>query len=225
MMGTVRTEESDPFCMPPVDLAALLFDSSWTRFAVIGDSLSAGVGDPSPGYVNSGWPDRVADILRLVRPGLAYLNTASVGATTAQILEKQADRMAEFGPDLLHIPCGANDIVRRHVDFAEVERTLRRMYDIAAGTGAQLMTFTLGSAYVVPVFPDWDERVRALNDITRTLAAEYSAVVVDMWGHPVNSRENLLSEDGIHFSTSGQAVLATEVVKNLAYLLNSRTRV
>ncbi|MDC7340881.1 hypothetical protein PQR15_35995 [Streptomyces lydicus] len=50
----------------------------------------------------------------------------------------------------------------------------------------------------------------------RGLASEYDALVVDMWDHPVNDRGNLLSEDRIHFSTSGQAVMATEVVKMLA---------
>lgn len=204
--------------MPPMAAAALLRDAPWSRFAVIGDSLSAGTGDPSPGYGDLGWSDRVADILRQVRPDLRYLNTSVVGATTAQALEHQADHMLEFGPDLLHLPCGANDIVRRSPDYDEIERTLRRMYEIAAGTGAQLMTFTLGKAYVVPVFPDWADRVRTVNDITRGLAAAYGAVVVDMWDHPVNDREDLLSEDRIHFSTSGQAVMATEIVKQLARL-------
>jgi lysophospholipase L1-like esterase len=224
MASTQLTEESDPFCLQPLDAAALLFDAPWHRFAVIGDSLSAGTGDPSPGYANVGWSDRFADILRRVRPDLEYLNTAEDGTTTALTLEKQIDRMLEFDPDLLHLPCGANDLVRRKPDFGEIEQTLRRMYDLASETGAQLTTFTLGKAYVVPVFPDWSERVARVNDITRALAAEYEAVVVDMWDHPINAREDLLSEDRIHFSTSGQAVMATEMVKGLAHVLCRTTR-
>jgi lysophospholipase L1-like esterase len=216
------TEETDPFCVPTLDAAALLFDAPWRRFAVIGDSLSAGTGDPSPGYASMGWADRVADTLRRVHPDLAYLNIAQNGATTAQALENQADRMVDFAPDLLHLPCGANDIVRRVPDFGDIEQTLRDMYRLAAGTGAQPMTFTLGKAYVVPVFPDWDERVRKVNDITRCLAAEYDAFVVDMWDHPVNERPNLLSADRIHFSASGQTVMAAEVVKLLAHRLGKR---
>ncbi|MFF3322784.1 SGNH/GDSL hydrolase family protein [Streptomyces sp. NPDC002889] len=224
MASTQRTEESDPFCLQSLDAAALLFDAPWHRFAVIGDSLSAGTGDPSPGYANVGWSDRFADILRRVRPDLEYLNTAEVAATTAQTLERQIDRMLEFTPDLLHLPCGANDLVRRKPDFDEIEQALRRMYDLASRTGAQLTTFTLGRAYVVPVFPDWSERVARANDITRALAAEFKAVVVDMWDHPVNARDDLLSEDRIHFSASGQAVMATEMVKGLAHVLSRTTR-
>ncbi|MFF4575889.1 hypothetical protein [Streptomyces sp. NPDC001410] len=100
---------------------------------------------------------------------------------------------------------------------------MRKMYDLATETGVQLTTFTLGRSYVVPVFPDWTERVLTLNDLTRALAAQYDAVVVDMWDHPVNSRENLLSTDRIHFSTSGQAVMASEMVRAPAATLARRT--
>jgi lysophospholipase L1-like esterase len=214
------TEDNDPFCMPVEDAAALLFNAPWRRFAVFGDSLSAGTGDASPGYVDLGWADRVANILRRVVPDLAYLNTAEIGATTNDALAKQKDRILEFGPDLLHVPCGANDIVRRVPDFDSIEATLRQMYDMASGTGAQLTTFTLGRAFVVPIFPDWEERIRTVNHITRTLAAAYGAIVVDMYDHPVNDRADLLSADRIHFSTLGQAVMATEVVKGLAGVLD-----
>ncbi len=221
MTSTFAAEENDPFCLSTEDAAGLLRAAPWRRFGVFGDSLSAGTGDASPGYVDLGWADRVAAVLRLIVPGLAYLNTAEIGSTTEETLARQQDRILEFAPDLLHVPCGANDIVRREPDFAAIEAALRRMYDVASGTGAQLTTFTLGRAYVVPVFPDWTERVTRLNDITRALAAAYGAVVVDMYDHPVNDRDDLLSADRIHFSTSGQAVMATEVARGLAHLLDN----
>ena len=130
------------------------------------------------------------------------------------------DRVLAFALDLLHLPCGADDIVRREPVFDEIERTLRHMHEIATRTDAQLTTFTQGKAYVVPWFPDWHDRVRKLNSVTRTLAAEHGAVVVDMWDHPLNERENLLSADRIHFSTSGQAVMASEMITELARKLD-----
>ncbi|MFH8368128.1 SGNH/GDSL hydrolase family protein [Streptomyces sp. NPDC018031] len=224
MTATARilTEESDPFCLPPARAAELLAGAPWRRFAAVGDSLSAGTGDPSPGYATLGWPDRVADVLRRVHPDLAYLNTAETGATTAGTLAAQADRLAAFGPDLVHLPCGANDLFRAAPDFPAIERDLRRLFALAAGTGAQLTAFTLGSAFVVPGFPDWPDRVRRVNALTRGLAREHGAVLVDMWDHPVNSRPDLLSADRIHFAMSGQAVLAAEVVRGLAGLLAAR---
>jgi hypothetical protein len=192
-------EQTDPFCLPELTAAALLFDAPWRRFGVVGDL--------TPRYTNRGWSDRVAKVLRMVRPDVRYLNTSEFGVTTAH----QLDGMVEFGPDLLHLPCGPNDILRRDPDFDLIEKTMRRMYDLAAGTGALLTTFTLGRAYVVPAFPDWHERIRAMNAITRRVGAEYEAVVIDMWNH-----------DRIHFSTSGQAVMASEVVRQLAHVLSSR---
>ena len=212
----VTTEETDPFCDAPAESAARLASASWRRFGVIGDSLSLGTGDPTPGYASLGWPDRVADVLRRVNPGLAYLNTAEIGATTEQTLERQLERMLAFEPDLLHLPCGANDIARRVPDFAAIEATMRRMYEAASSTGAVLTTFTLGSAYVIPVIADWQERLRRVNELTRSLASEYGALVIDMWDHPVNEREDLVSADGIHFAACGQAVLATEFARRLA---------
>jgi lysophospholipase L1-like esterase len=222
--ATVFHEESDPFCLSSAASAELLADAPWRRFATVGDSLSAGTGDPSPGYATLGWADRVADILRRVHPDLGYLNIAEIGATTAKTLETQADRMIEFGPDLIHVPSGANDLFRPEPDFADIEQTLRRLFELAAGTGAQLTTFTLGRAFVVPKYQDWQDRVRAVNAITRTLAGDYDAVLIDMWDHPINSRPDLLSADRIHFSMSGQAVMASEIVKGLAGALDTSRR-
>ncbi|WP_330172356.1 SGNH/GDSL hydrolase family protein [Streptomyces sp. NBC_01498] len=217
------TEETDPFCLSPARATRLLTGAPWRRFAVAGDSLAAGTGDPSPGYLDRPWGDRVADALRRVRPELVYLNTGTIGATAADTLGQQIGGIAEFGPDLLHLSCGANDLFRRRPDFDAVEETLRHVFRAAAGTGARVTTFTLGRAFDVPVFPDFPQRVRALNTITRDLAAEFGIVVVEMWDHPLNSRPDLLSADRIHFSTSGQAVMASEVVRGLADVLNTVT--
>lgn len=213
---TRLVEESDPYCLTAAHAAALLGQAPWRRFATIGDSLSAGTGDPSPGYASLGWPARVADVLRRVHPDLAYLNLAEVGATTDKALRTQLDRLVEFGPDLVHVPCGANDLFRPDPDYAVIARELGRVFDIAAGTGAQLTVFTLGRAFVVPRYADWSDRVRRVNEITRALASRHGAVLVDMWDHPINDRPDLLSADRIHFAAAGQAVMAAEIVKGLA---------
>ncbi|MEV6034796.1 SGNH/GDSL hydrolase family protein [Nonomuraea sp. NPDC052116] len=217
-----RAEESDPYCLPAARAADLLARAPWRRFATVGDSLAAGTGDPSPGYAGLGWPDRVADVLRRIHPDLAYLKAAEVGATASRTVRTQLDRLGAFGPDLVHVSCGANDLFRPDPDYAAVEASMGRVFEFAAGTGAQLTTFTLGRAFVVPGYADWGDRVRRVNDITRGLAADHGAVLADMWDHPVNDRPDLLSADRIHFAGAGQAVLAAEIVKGLARLLGAQ---
>ncbi|MFF5075519.1 SGNH/GDSL hydrolase family protein [Actinoplanes sp. NPDC000266] len=211
----MTAETTDPDVLSPDAAAELLTGAPWRRFAVFGDSLSLGVGDPTPGYDSLGWADRVHRALRRAQPGLACLNTARVGVTTAQALAEQTGPIAAFGPDLLHLNSGANDIIRRRPDWGRIESDLRAMYEWAAGTGAQLSVFTLGRAFVIPAFPDFSDRVARLNDITRTLAAEHGAAVADCWDHPLNDRPNLLSDDRIHFATMGQAVIASLMIKTL----------
>src|SRR5687768_10065888 len=120
------TEATDPYVLSPEEGARLLADAPWRRFGVFGDSLSLGVGDASPGYEDLGWPARVERVLRRVHPDLAHLNTGRVGATTAEALREQAEQIEEFGPDLLHLNSGANDIIQRRPDWARIEDDLHR---------------------------------------------------------------------------------------------------
>jgi lysophospholipase L1-like esterase len=210
------TESTDPYCLSDRDAAALLAGAAWTRFASIGDSLSAGTSDPSPGYRTLPWPDRVRGVLQVVKPGLAYLNTAEIGVTTRKAIATQAHRILDFAPDLLHLPSGANDLFRSDPSFDRIEDDLRELYELAAGTGATLTVFTLVRRFVIPTIPDFAERVSRVNAITRRLAAEHGAIVIDTWDHPVNDRPDLLSADQIHLASAGQAVLAAEVIRALA---------
>lgn len=213
------TETTDPDLVSPEAGANILASAPWRRFGVFGDSLSLGIGDATPGYDDLGWSARVERVLRRVHPDLAYLNTATVGATTAQALGEQAERIEEFGPDLLHLNSGANDIIRRAPDWGQIEDNLRAMYAWAAGTGAQLSVITLGRAFVIPAFPDFSDRVARLNDVTRTLAREHNVAVADCWDHSLNDRPNLLSDDRIHFATTGQAIIASLMIEALGALL------
>lgn len=216
------TEATDPDVLSTDAGAKILAAAPWRRFGVLGDSLSLGVGDATPGYDNLGWASRVARVLRRGTPHLAYLNTAVIGATTATALEEQAARLNEFGPDLLHLNSGANDIMRRKPDWGRIEDDLRAMYDWASGTGAALSVFTLARAFVIPAYPDFPDRVARLNELTRTLAAEHGATVAECWDHPLNDRTDLLSADRIHFAATGQAIIASIMIEALGARLKAQ---
>ncbi|UAK32606.1 SGNH/GDSL hydrolase family protein [Nocardia asteroides] len=215
----IRTEANDPLLLPLAEQRRLLADAPWQRYAVLGDSIAQGVGDPSPGYDPRGWADRVAAVLAEARPGLAYLNTGRIGATSDQVLAEQLPAVLEFRPDLVHLTCGGNDLFLAGGDLTQLRTNLDTLFGTLARTGAQVVTFTLADVWEVermaPMRPMRD-RMAALNDLVRELAARYDALLLELWDHPLRLREDLMSADLIHFSMSGHAVLASDMVRMLA---------
>ncbi|MFC7449234.1 SGNH/GDSL hydrolase family protein [Rhodococcus daqingensis] len=210
-----RTESTDPMCLSAAEARALLTYAPWSRYAVMGDSIAEGIGDPSPGYATTPWADRVAAVLKSTQPDLAYLNTGRMGATSAQVLDEQLQTVLDFDPDLVHITFGANDLWMPEADFDAMADNLETAFAAVHRRGAQISTLALADVFVGRRMRPMRERIAHLNDVTRTLAARYDAVLVDMWEHPLRLRPDLMSADLIHFAMTGHAVLATEVVRAL----------
>ncbi|MEV6274936.1 SGNH/GDSL hydrolase family protein [Nocardia sp. NPDC051832] len=218
MQNVIRSEADDPLVLPAAAARQRLAGAPWQRFAVLGDSIAQGVGDPSPGYEPKGWADRLAAVLTEVNPALAYLNTGKIGATSAQVLTGQLQRVLDFRPDLVHLTCGGNDLFLPGGNIADLRANLDTMFAALTETGAQVTTFTVSDVWEVermaPMRP-MRERMAQLNTILREVAARYDVLLVEFWEHPLRLREDLMSADLIHFSTSGHAVVATEMVRAL----------
>ncbi|WP_238847205.1 SGNH/GDSL hydrolase family protein [Nocardia arthritidis] len=214
----IHTEADDPMLLSTEAARRLLGDAPWRRFAVLGDSIAQGVRDPSPGYLNLGWADRVADILTSIEPAVAYRNTGRQGATSAQVVAEQLDEIIEFRPDLVHIVCGGNDLFTGHGSIAALRTNLDTLFGALARTGAQLSTFTMADVWdlerMAPMRPMRAPMAR-VNEVIRATAARYDAVLVDFWDHPLRLRPDLMSADLIHFTASGHAVVAAEVIRAL----------
>lgn len=212
------TESDDPLILAAQQAHVLLTGAPWRRFAVLGDSIAAGTGDQSPGYAPTGWADRVAAVLTAVEPATAYRNTGRIGATSSQVLERQLPEILEFAPDLVHVNCGANDLFEPRADLDRVHENLSTICAALTATGAQLSVFTVADVWDVermaPMRP-MRSKMAALNGVVRAIAAEYDAVLTEFWEHPVRSRPELMSADLLHFTTSGHAVVASEVIRSL----------
>jgi hypothetical protein len=139
------------------------------------------------------------------------------------VLEQRGDR----SDDRTHIgdTDAANDQIRSgpaspavrcerrltaRADFDEIARALTCMFELAAGAEAQLTTFTLGKAFVVANFPDW--HLRCTDSTTSRERSPSSSVrSSSTCGTTRSTRGPICSApDHIHFSTSGQAVMASE---------------
>ncbi|MFD4353512.1 SGNH/GDSL hydrolase family protein [Nocardia sp. NPDC058518] len=216
-------EADDPLVLAPEQTAALLAGAPWQRFAVLGDSIAAGTGDRSPGYAPTGWADRVAADLTAVNPALAYRNTGRIGATSGQVIDRQLSEILDFAPDLVHVSCGGNDLFTAGGDVDQLHANLSTILTALAATGAQLSIFTMADVWAVERMAPMRAmrpRMIALNEVLRAVAAEFDAVLTEFWDHPLRSRPELMSADLIHFTTSGHAVVASEVVRSLAPLID-----
>ncbi|MGV9711630.1 SGNH/GDSL hydrolase family protein [Gordonia sp. NPDC003424] len=209
-----RSEVDDPLVLAPEDARLRLAGAPWQRFAVIGDSIAEGIGDRSPGYADLPWADRVATMLRSVRPNLAYLNTGRTGATTSQVHTEQLSTLADFEPDLVHISCGGNDVFLG-ADMDTVEHDLDALCTAVVATGATVSMFTLADAFTGK-FASFRPRFDEFAGIVRRVAHHHDAVLTEFWDHPARLRRNWLSDDRIHLSRAGHAVVASEVARSLA---------
>ncbi|NGN67986.1 SGNH/GDSL hydrolase family protein [Streptomyces sp. A7024] len=221
--ATYEREAADPLCLPPAEAAGLLAAAPWRRLAVMGDSFACGTGDPSPGYAEQRWPERVAAALgRGRRPVFQYLNTGVDGLRTAEVRAGQLEQVLAFRPDLVNVAAGGNDLFVERPDLDAVEAELDAIYGALRAQGADMFTFTVTNVFdTFPELAAFREPMAALNERIRAVARRHGAVLVEMWEHPVRLRKTLLSADGIHFAMEGQAALATEIVKALAERLRA----
>jgi lysophospholipase L1-like esterase len=212
-------EAADPHCLGDGATDELLRGAPWRRFAVVGDSLAEGLGDPLPGYRTASWADRTAEALHRVAPGLAYVNLGERGLTTAQVRARQADRAAAFAPDLVAVVCGGNDLLLPGFSPTAVAAEMDLLFGRFAAPGTTLFAFALANvATAVPELRGGplEEGVAALNGIVRKTAAGHGAVLVEMYDHPAVGDRDLYSADLVHASARGHAVIAAATARALS---------
>lgn len=85
----MRTEADDPLCIDAGLAADLLASLPWQRLVVLGDSVTAGVMDPLPGYATRSFADRLSDALAATRPDFESRNLAHPFLRIAEIRDRQ----------------------------------------------------------------------------------------------------------------------------------------
>jgi lysophospholipase L1-like esterase len=212
-------EAADPHCLAEGEGEELLRGAPWRRFAVVGDSLAEGLGDPLPGYRTASWADRTAEALHSAAPGTVYANLGRRGLTTAQVRAEQADRAAAFAPDLVAVVCGGNDLLLPGFSPAAVAREMDLLFGRLAAPGRTLFAFALANvAAAVPELRGGplEEGVALLNGIVRETAQRHAAVLVEMYDHPAVGDRDLYSADLVHATARGHAVIAAATIRALS---------
>jgi lysophospholipase L1-like esterase len=205
------TEADDPY----LAVASKLAGTRWKRFAVIGDSMAEGIGDPVPGYRHLGWADRVAQ-----RLGGEYLNLGRRNLLAAEVRDTQLDRALAFTPDLAAVVCGGNDLMRRDHDPAAVEKALDGLVGALRAKGSDVIMFAPFDMSQTELLPEdhkarWRSLIDRMSELAATVAHRHGALLVDCRAHPAGADPSIYSGDRVHLNARGHAICAAETLRAL----------
>lgn len=211
--ASFAAEARDPHCLDAAARGALLAAAPWERVVALGDSIAEGVREPSPGYQDLGWVDRIAAALGEVRPALKLRNLGRRDRLAAEVRGQQLAAAVAFGPDLAIVAAGGNDTLRRRFDLAAVEHELEQIVAALRAGGADVLTLGLLDASSSPFVPEelrapLTARLHELADATRAIAERHGALHLQMREHPVNADPGIYASDGLHLNARGHAIVA-----------------
>ncbi|WCN78798.1 SGNH/GDSL hydrolase family protein [Micromonospora sp. LH3U1] len=224
-MPSTLTESTDPYCLRSGEAAELLRGHPWRRFVALGDSVVEGMCEPTPGYPDVQWVDRIAAELTGVRPGLAYRNLGRRGLRAHQVRASQLAPALAFAPDLALVVCGGNDAFHPAYDADAVDEELTAMISALRGAGADVITVGMFDVSHSPAVPEHvraglGQRMRRLSAHTAGLAERLNTVHVHLTDHPLTADPTLYSTDGRHGSARSDAIAAAETLRRLSTHLN-----
>ncbi|MDG9719595.1 SGNH/GDSL hydrolase family protein [Streptomyces sp. DH24] len=181
-----------------------------TRFVALGDSLTAGVGDPC----GDGWRGWAA----LLAPGLDrgpgdFTNLAQSGAQTRDVLERQLPDALALRPHLASVVVGVNDTLRRTFDIHAVTTRLDEVYAALTRQGTVLLTACLPDPGAMLGLPGslarpLARRQRAVNTVVHALSDRYGAVHLHAAEGDWITDRAMWSADRLHPGERGHRQLA-----------------
>jgi lysophospholipase L1-like esterase len=220
MTYATSREAADPYCLGVGEAARLLADHPWRRFVVVGDSVAEGIFEPTDGYLDVSWTDRIAVELTAAAPDLVYLNLGRRNLVAAQVRAGQLDEAIGFKPDLALVACGANDAIDPRYRPDAVDAELRLMIGALQAAGATVMTISVLVLDDYPglpraIRPAVPGRLRVWRSHLAALGSALGTVHVDLTDHPSERGPGMVSADGVHGSGRSHAISAAASIRRL----------
>jgi lysophospholipase L1-like esterase len=190
------------------------------RFVGLGDSITAGYGDPMPDGTWRGWAALLAS--GLAPPGgVEFHNLANSGAQSHDVAAGQLPTALRLRPDLAAVIVGVNDALRGSFDVARFHGSFCSTVGGLRESGAVVLTARLpdpGRMLRLPraLARPLDRRIRAVNAVVDEVANRYHTVHFDGAGHPSTYDRRMWSVDRLHPSERGHRLLATGFADLLA---------
>jgi lysophospholipase L1-like esterase len=180
------------------------------RYVAIGDSSTEGLEDKYEDGSYRGWADRLAQhIADTQDEPLEYANLAVRGLRINEIRNTQFDDALALAPDLMTIFGGVNDVLVPTHDFAAIREDYEAMFSEAIAADITVLTFTVPdpSGYN-PLGKRLKDRLFRLNDVIRSVADRYGALLVDFQRYPIAEDPRLWYEDRLHGNPLGHERVA-----------------
>ncbi len=183
------------------------------RIAILGDSLTAGLGLPKAAAYPSLLQERIdADGL-----GFEIVNAGVSGDTTAGGLAR-LDWALDGDVRILIVALGANDGLRG-LPSSELQSNLAQIIERAQGRG---ITVILAGMEAPPNYGR--DYIGSFHQVYPTLAAKYHVALVPFLLQNVAGIETLNQRDGIHPTAAGAKIVADTVWSVLKPIAESRKR-
>jgi lysophospholipase L1-like esterase len=213
-------ERNDPQCLDPERAADLLRGLPWGRLAVLGDSVTAGVMGPLPGYRTRSFADRLVDALAATRPAFESVTLARPSLRLAEIREQQLQPALDFRPDAVLVSAGGNDAFQEY-DADDLARDVEALLVPLAEAGAVPVTiglFDLARSGLVPprAAEAMAHRFDELDRVTAAVSSALGGVHIDTHHHPSAADPGIYADDGIHANARGHAIAFAAIVDTLA---------
>lgn len=182
------------------------------RFVALGDSLTAGVGDPVAGGWR-GWAALLAAGLAGGGTAAEFRNLAVSGALTRDVAERQTPEALAYAPDIAAVVVGVNDTLRCTFDIEDLARRLDAVCAALADCGAVLLTTCLpdpGSMLGLPTLlaRPLARRQRAVNAVVHALSDRYDAVHLHAADASWVADRSMWSTDRLHPGERGHRMIA-----------------
>ncbi len=222
MTGTMAPAEvRDPHCLTLDEGARLLESHPFRRVVVMGDSVAAGVREPTRGYLDLSMADRLHDALSAGRPELSFSNLGVTGLKIAEVTATQLDVALEQQPDLVVLSAGGNDAFERGFDRDRTAAELKHLVGRLSDAGARVVLiglFDIGGSGLLPqeFGPKMSAKFAVLDEVMHQVAAEVPGCVVsDNRAHPLSQDPSIFSSDLIHCNARGHAVAAATLLRDV----------
>lgn len=217
-------EYSDPRVLHPAEADNLLRGAPWRRFAVLGDSIAEGLGEPALGYTDAPWADRVALALdRAAGYPVDYLNLGRRHLTAHEILDTQLAPALRWAPDLVAVIAGGNDMLAKDFDPDDTAFALDEIFASLRAQDADVVTFTLmDPTHHFDHTGQLSRRIALLNAAIRDIASRSGVIVTDLAARPYSNDRAIYSADLLHANMRGHAIVASATIERIGELVRNR---